>query len=339
MDWNQEIEKCNQFARKQVETSMSQYRRRNQTNPERIVAQIIDGKLGELYACKEMRKKGFVCTDPDFEIYASRNKSFDADLYCNGRPVHVKSQNIDSAKRYGASWVFQAGGVGFGNRDPCLDNSQDDMCVFVTVDHKNQSAAVLGPFNINDVRPHMKDPRLAYLKGIKKCIYLKDIEHLTPMTAPIVPVNHGDTMSCLGRCFKVLVDAGFFVECELEGDDLSTALNNDWVYKEGELHLFNIQNMIDTALGKIELDEYKTAFTKVGGLPDEYRWTYVNSDSDCSESEPDEPVEPVEPVEPEEPEEPEETEEPDEPEEPDELGEPPMKKFKKMVRESKSIRV
>ena len=187
--------------------------------------------------------------------------------------------------------MFQAGGVGFGNRDPCLDNSRDDLCVFVTVDHEQQSASVLGPFDINHVRPHMKDPRLSYLKGIKKCIYLKDIEHLSAVTAPIVPVKHDDVMKCLGRCFKALVDADFFMECELEGEDLATAIKHEWVYKEDELHLFHVQNMIDTALGKIELNEYKVAFSDVGGLPDEYRWTYANSGSDCSDSESD-PEEP-----------------------------------------------
>lgn len=271
---------------------MSQYRRRNQSNPERIMAQITDGKLGELFACKYLKNKGFKCTDPDFEIYASRNKSFDADLFSNEQPIHVKTQNITSANKYGSSWVFQAGGVGFGNRDPCLDESQDDWCVFVTVDHEKQSATVFGPFNINDVRPHMKDPKLEHLKGIKKCIYLEDIVNLKPLTAPIVPLKHDDVMECLSQCLQTWMDSGFFMECDLEGDQLATALKNEWVYEDDGLNLYNVQNMIDTALGKIPLDEYKVEFSKKGGLPDEYRWTYENSDSDSdTESEPEEPEE------------------------------------------------
>lgn len=295
MNWQTELKRCDTFARAQLATSMSQYRRRNQSNPERIVAQIIDGKLGELFAYHYLKKQGFESTMPDFEIYTARQKSFDADLYSHKTAIHVKSQNITSAKRYGSSWVFQAGGIGFGNRDPCLDNSQDEWCIFVTVDHESKSATVLGPYNINDVRPHMKDPKLSHLKGIKKCIYQKDIAHLTPLTAPVVPLKHNDVMSCLDRCLQAWMAGNFFMECELTGGDLAIAMDNEWVYKSeaDELVLYNVQNMIDTALGKIPLEEYKVEFSKVG-LPDEYRWQEWVHESDLdtetdSDSSPERP--------------------------------------------------
>jgi hypothetical protein len=68
--------------------------------------------------------------------------------------------------------------------------------------------------------------------------------------------------------------------------------------------------MIDTALGKIELAQYKAEFSKIG-LPDEYRWKVENSSSDTDSEEEvyDSP--------------PEESEESEEPEEP-----PPKKKIK-----------
>ena len=281
MNWETDLDQCEKFARAQLATSMSQYRRRNQSNPERIVAQIIDGKMGEWFAYHHLKRQGFEPTVPDFEIYTARHKSFDADLYSNKTAIHVKSQNIGSAKRYGSSWVFQAGGIGFGNRDPCLDNSQDEWCVFVTVDHASKSATVLGPYSINDVRPHMKDPKLSHLKGIKKCIYLKDIVHLKALTAPVLPPKHNDIMDCLDRCLQAWLAGGFFTECDLVDEDLSIALDNEWVYKSDDLVLYNVQNMIDTALGKIPLEGYKVEFTKVG-LPDEYRWQeeICKSDSD-----------------------------------------------------------
>tara|TARA_B110000858_G_C17694525_1_gene422830 strand:+ start:358 stop:669 length:312 start_codon:yes stop_codon:yes gene_type:complete len=84
------------------------------------------------------------------------------------------------------------------------------------------------------------------------------------------------------------------MECEIEGDDLTTALNNDWVYEFDDLMLYNPQNMIDTALGKIELAQYKADFSKIG-LPDEYRWAVENSSSDTdSEKEIDNPPEETE---------------------------------------------
>ena len=69
------------------------------------------------------------------------------------------------------------------------------------------------------------------------------------------------------------------------------ALDNDWVYECDDLMLYNPQNMIDTAMGKIELAQYKADFSKIG-LPDEYRWAVENSSSDTdSEKESDHPPE------------------------------------------------
>jgi len=277
-EWDQQYSKCKKFANLQLDTSQDQYRRRNQSNPTRIVQQIADGKMGELLAYDHMKRLGFECTEPDFAIYTARFKSFDADLISGNTHVHVKSQNRTSADKYGTSWVFQAGGRGFGHVDPCVQEGES-WCIFVVVDHETHSAEIHGPLDMVNVRPHFKDPKLQHLVGIKKCIYLADIDSVARCIPPATTLKHDTVMDCLDRCLKAWTAGNFCMECELEGDDLSTARDNDWAYEIDDLILYDVQKMIDTALGKIELSQYKVEFSKVG-LPDEYRWDVEHSSSD-----------------------------------------------------------
>lgn len=294
-DWDQQYLRCEKFANQQLDTSQDQYRRRNQSNPTRIVKQIADGKMGELLACAHMKRLGFECTDPDFAIYTARFKSFDADLISGDTHVHVKSQNRKSADKYGTSWVFQAGGQGVGHVDPCVKKGES-WCIFVVVDHETHSAEIHGPLDMVKVRPHFKDPKLQHLVGIKKCIYLEDID-IARVVPPATVLKHGTVMDCLERCLKAWVAGNFCMECELEGDDLATARDNDWVYEMDDLSLYDVQKMIDTALGKIELSQYKVEFSKVG-LPDEYRWDVENSSSDTDPEDMSEPEPEPEPERP-----------------------------------------
>lgn len=286
--WEEKYEQCKDFANKQLDTSRDQYRRRNQSNPERIIKQISDGKMGELLAYDHMKLLGFDCTEPDFAIYTARFKSFDADLISGDTHVHVKTQCQSSAAKYGTSWVFQAGGRGFGHSDPCISEGKS-WCIFVIIDHERCSGNIYGPLDMCKVRPHFKDPKLKQLIGIKKCIYLEDIQGIDICLRPETTPTHDSAMECLDRCLKSWVLGNFCMECEIEGDDLAMALDNDWVYECDDLMLYNPQNMIDTAMGKIELAQYKADFSKIG-LPDEYRWAVENSSSDTdSEKESDHP--------------------------------------------------
>ena len=63
---------------------------------------------------------------------------------------------MDSARRYGRSWIFQKGsnGGGGGHTDPVISRG-DSLSVFVSVDLKNRDCEVLGPFDMSDLRPLM----------------------------------------------------------------------------------------------------------------------------------------------------------------------------------------
>ena len=173
-EWDAMYQKCQKFAKLEYETTKEHRRRRNQSNAARIRIQVADGKMGELLACHFLRGLGLEVTEPDFEIYEKAHKSFDADFYVNGHPMHCKTQNAESAARYGLSWMFQKGGMGYGHTDPCL-KTPTDKAVFVKVDHRKRTGEVFGPFSMGDLIPKFRDPKLARLKGIKTCIYAEDL--------------------------------------------------------------------------------------------------------------------------------------------------------------------
>ena len=94
--------KCVDFANKQLKTSADLYSYRGEAKKEKIVYDIIVGKLAELAVTKFLK-----CSKPDFTIYERRKKSYGPDLRLGNLRVHVKGQSEESVQRYGHSWLFQ----------------------------------------------------------------------------------------------------------------------------------------------------------------------------------------------------------------------------------------
>lgn len=292
-DWSLQYKKCAEFAQQQIATSRAHYKRRNQSNSSRIVKQITDGKMGEILTAKYLRTIGFVCNEPDFEIYSSKQKSFEADLFCGQgkikQHVHVKTQNSQSAARYGASWVFQAGGAGYGHSDPCLDTSNDDWCVFVTLDCNDENARIVGPLRMTDVHQHFKDPKLAHLVGIKKCVYLEDISTIKPVLPPPVHDTHHSIMELLERLMRLMCHAYAcnvtmtLKDFPLTPDEMDTATTNNWLSVVDNTIIFDSYRMIDIAFGKLPLDQYTVPVrrdTSVHRPPSRYTNTASDTDSE-----------------------------------------------------------
>jgi len=295
-DWTLQYKQCSVFAEKQITTSRAHYKRRNQSNSTRIVKQITDGKMGEIIAARYLRNNGFDCNNPDFEIYSSRKKSFEADLFCGQgntkQNVHVKTQNSQSAARYGSSWVFQAGGAGYGHSDPCLGTSNDDWCVFVTLDCNDESASIVGPLCMTDVHQHFKDPKLSHLVGIKKCVYLEDIAAIKSVLPPPVHNPHHSIMDLLERLMRLMCQACNVTtplkDFPLTPGEMDTATKNNWItVVDGEI-IFDKDHIIDIAFGKVPLDQYAVTVrrdTSVHKPPSHY--TNTASDTDDSEDDKD----------------------------------------------------
>lgn len=170
--------KCTSYAYNEYESSKIKRHQRNQHNKERIIKQNITGKIGEFAAMFHLLDKGIECNSPDMKVYNGSKKSFDADLIMNEKPLHVKSQSKSTSDYLGCvSWTFQKGGKGFGHVDPLVVKKCDELVIFCHVDNKN--VEIYGPYKWDVIKPLLKDPMLNHLKGIKQCVYKKDLLNIS----------------------------------------------------------------------------------------------------------------------------------------------------------------
>lgn len=181
--WKDYWHKCRLYAENEFETVKKTRAQRGQTNPKRIKHQTAVGKMGELIACDWLREKGYNCTDPDFTIYSGRKKSWESDMHIlssHGKfKVACKAQDEVSARKYGRSWIFQKGGHGYGHTDPVIQ-SGESLSIFVSLNLEEESAEVMGPFRMCDMRPLFKEPRLKSMKYSKVALYWEDMQHICP---------------------------------------------------------------------------------------------------------------------------------------------------------------
>jgi hypothetical protein len=103
------LDKCEKFATASAPTNMSALSRRGQSNPEAIKRQIKSGKIAEVLVHQEASKNFPKLSEPDFNIYSKKEKSWDPDLRDLDSEIRiaVKSQEREQADYYHESWVFQ----------------------------------------------------------------------------------------------------------------------------------------------------------------------------------------------------------------------------------------
>lgn len=161
------IKICNDFAEQCCPTNKDEYASRNQTNIDKIKKDIRIGKMAEFAVFYILKEKGLEnLTPPDLKIYKKNEKSFDADLKCDGYKIHVKSQDLESARAWGDSWTFQ-------KEDPLFKKITDqDHFIGVKVDEKNNKIEIMLSRKIKDLV--FAPPVLEKLRPFKTCVYLKD---------------------------------------------------------------------------------------------------------------------------------------------------------------------
>lgn len=101
------IERCREFALKRIGMSEALYRARGEARTHKMIEDIIVGCAAEFAVYEYLKLKGLECTAPDLSIHEQGTKSFSADLRSGAALLHVKAQTLDSAQRYGESWIFQ----------------------------------------------------------------------------------------------------------------------------------------------------------------------------------------------------------------------------------------
>ena len=171
----EEVELCKTFS-EQVDTSF--YAKRNQFSEEKRIKDSFIGKMGEIVVYKYFKEKGIELSYPDTKIYNKKDKSWAPDLSNSEYNVHVKTQDLESGKRYGVSWMFQAGSS-FGHKDKEIHNPSDkDYLALVSLDFNSKSGEIKAVFPVKDAHQDklFKEPKLDKLKGNKVAIYFDDLK-------------------------------------------------------------------------------------------------------------------------------------------------------------------
>jgi len=161
------VQICKEFAEKCCPTNQNEYARRNQNNIEKIKKDIRIGKMGEFavyYMMLKKEAKGI--TKPDLEIYENNKKSFDSDLKCGNYNFHIKSQCLESASKFGISWMFQ-------KTDPLIKKASEyDYFIGTTVNEDSNKIDIVLKKPVKDLI--FGEPIVDILKKTKVCVYLKN---------------------------------------------------------------------------------------------------------------------------------------------------------------------
>lgn len=163
-----DLKAAQDFADARIQNGINVYRRRGGFKK----VDIIVGALGELAAYKYLQGRSVETNSPDFTIHAVKDKTFNADLVSiSGLHFHVKSQSLDSARKYEASFLFQ-------RTDPIFnDESGVHFLVPVIVDPLGLKAKVFGihPVNYLIKENLFGECKLTHLRKTKIALYLKEL--------------------------------------------------------------------------------------------------------------------------------------------------------------------
>jgi hypothetical protein len=160
------VKMCEHFAENCYKTNADEYQRRNQKNLNKIKKDIALGKMAEFAVYFIFLEKGISdISIPDLNIYGYKNKSFERDLKCKNYNFHIKTQSLESALKFGESWMFQ-------KKDPVIENPQkNDYFIGTQINEDTFETKILLSKPILELK--FGEPKLQKLIS-KTCIYLKD---------------------------------------------------------------------------------------------------------------------------------------------------------------------
>jgi hypothetical protein len=148
------------------------YRDSNQTAKKKIRDDHFVSKLGEEAVRMVFEARDCQVEGPDYNVYAGKGKSWEADLKVNGLEVAVKTQRRSAANRYDLSWTFQDSPE---RRDPILDMPEAWVCLVVYEDLKPDHECVVYP--LRKIKQLIFEaPRLSKLAGKKQAVYLETLQ-------------------------------------------------------------------------------------------------------------------------------------------------------------------
>lgn len=154
--------KCREFAELCVVTNIAAYKRRNQSDPKKIIEQIVTGKVAEFGVAEAL---GY--GEPDLKIYATKDKTYDADLAGDGKLVHVKGQSAESAAKYGESWSFSVWDSLITKPKP-----EDYIALCIT---DGPLVDFYGLWQMEAVKALLREPVVFQLRASKRVLYYDDL--------------------------------------------------------------------------------------------------------------------------------------------------------------------
>ncbi len=148
------------------------YRDSNQSVKKKIRDDHFVSKLGEEAVRMVFEARNAKVEGPDYNVYAGKGKSWDADLKVNDLEVAVKTQRRSAANRYDLSWTFQDSPE---RRDPILDTPDAWVCLVVYEDSNDGYECVVYP--LRKIKQLIFEaPRLSRLVGKKQAVYLETLQ-------------------------------------------------------------------------------------------------------------------------------------------------------------------
>lgn len=174
-----DLQIATQFASDRVELSINHYKKRGQGNLEKVTHDIVTGALGEIGIYRALKRLGIKTSKPDFNVYETKRKSYDPDLTdSDGNRYHCKSQCMESATKYGRSYILQYNGNGVGHVDKLFRNvTNRDFLIPCLVDTEQMEVTIFGCIKVETImkKDLVKMPRVKWLEYSKRAIYLEDL--------------------------------------------------------------------------------------------------------------------------------------------------------------------
>lgn len=147
---------CVQFAKDVINSNLDTYANRKQDDFYKVFEDLVIGKVCEFFVFNQLNT-----SYPDLKVYASKDKSFDADLVKDEFNIHVKSCRYKS--NFPVSWVFQP------NDELVTSPGKEDVLALCTFDKGDINCVTISAKKVKYGEPIKKGLK-------KKIIYLKDLK-------------------------------------------------------------------------------------------------------------------------------------------------------------------
>jgi hypothetical protein len=150
------------------------YGNRGQNNNNKRKLDQITGKAGEICAFHLLKKEFPDLTKPDFAIYGVGKKSWDYDMKCKDRNIHIKTQSIASAERYKPSWVFEK-----TDKKIFVDYTDNDYVAFVQFDTDKSIGQIMAFVKVKDLHDKKLFKEMVNKNlTTKSAVYYSDLEKM-----------------------------------------------------------------------------------------------------------------------------------------------------------------